>query len=188
MGNEYKIGQSVSEKLTPVTVNEFGDKIYLDINDTTFVNKVITLFQWFPTIEEKISDLQKNYEADLAVLGEDSTEPDANILAVYKQCNEQVVELYKDVCDQFDSVFGKDTIRKYFRALYEAYGDDFVPDDTCISDFIEEIIPVLEQLFNVRKESLRRNHTKTKKGSGRTPKTKDQLLAELKNKKDQEND
>lgn len=39
MAERYVIGQKVSEKLTEIIVNEYDDAIYIDVNDTSFMNK-----------------------------------------------------------------------------------------------------------------------------------------------------
>jgi len=155
----YRIGQKVSEKLTPIIVNEYGDEIYIDINDTTFVDKVINLFQWFEEKNREIGELinKKKDEFDnIDVTDKDKINSYKTYISIFN-------EMYKEICEQFDKVFGEGTIRKYFRKLYEVYGDDFVPDDECITDFIEEIMPVLDQLFAMRKEKNKKRHSKKKK-------------------------
>lgn len=165
MQKEYRIGQKVSEKLIPIIVNEYEDKIFINIDDTTFVTKVINLYQWFDKksveIEKLNSDYQekmKNIEANKDVAAED--------LDIYKDFLKQVTDIYRDICERIDELFGEGTIKKYFRKLYEAYGDEFVPDDECIEDFIEEITPVIEQLFKIRKYNIRSRYHKKNKRSG----------------------
>lgn len=165
MQKEYRIGQNVSEKLIPIIVNEYEDKIFINIDDTTFVTKVINLYQWFDKksveIEKLNSDYQekmKNIEANKDVAAED--------LDIYKDFLKQVTDIYRDICERIDELFGEGTIKKYFRKLYEAYGDEFVPDDECIEDFIDEITPVIEQLFKIRKDNIRSRYHKKNKRSG----------------------
>ena len=43
------------------------------------------------------------------------------------------------------------------------YNTPLIADTECIQDFITEIIPVIEKLFENRKASIRRRYTKKKK-------------------------
>lgn len=167
MAERYVIGQKVSEKLTEIIINEYDDAIYIDVNDTSFMNKVIDLFQWFDLIQVKINRLQTEYEKEVKNINmPDEVEElmaKPEILNIHKKYNSEIISLHKEICGKFDEVFGKGTIRKYFRKLYEAFGNEWVPDTECIEDFITEIIPVIEKLFENRKASIRRRYTKKKK-------------------------
>jgi len=174
----YRIGQKVAEKLIPIIVNDYDDAIYIDINDTTFVNKVINLYQWFDRAKKRALELSDDYEkaiTDLGVTDIDEKEPPIEVLETYKEYNAKVINLHKEICEQFDLVFGDGTMRKYFRKLYEAYGDSFVPDDRCINDFVDEITPVLEQLFEVRRGNIKNNYVKKTK-TGKHGKSKSELI------------
>lgn len=51
-----------------------------------------------------------------------------------------------------DGIFGEGTIKKYFRDLYEEV-PGFTPDVECLTDFLEQITPVMEALSNMRTET-----------------------------------
>ncbi len=59
-----------------------------------------------------------------------------------------------------DSIFGEDTVKKYFRSIYNEISD-FLPDADCIIDFFEQITPPMEKLFN-RKAETRELLSKTR--------------------------
>lgn len=47
---------------------------------------------------------------------------------------------------EIDRVFGENTVKKYFYALYEAI-PDFVPDVEYFMDFIEKITPIVKEIY-----------------------------------------
>lgn len=50
-----------------------------------------------------------------------------------------------------DEIFGADTVKKYFRKVYEEI-PDFLPDADCIMDFFDQMAPVIEKLFGQKIE------------------------------------
>ena len=53
-------------------------------------------------------------------------------------------------------------LKKYFRALYEI-NPDFVPDEECIMDFLEEISPVLQTIYQERGRQINQKYGKNRK-------------------------
>lgn len=175
--SEFRIGQNTSERLVPIIVNTYGDKIYIDINNTTFVNKVINLYQWFEGKQDEVKKIQAAI---------DKADAEQDIIGA-KDALEALTNLYREMAERFDMVFGEGTIRKYFRPLYEAFGDDFVPDDECFEDFIDEITPVLNKLFELREKRIEKKYSKKKRAvTNRTHnKTKQELIDEAIEKKEE---
>lgn len=165
--SEFRIGQNTSERLVPIVVNKYDDKIYIDINNTTFVNRVINLYQWFEAKQgeiEKLSAIIEKADFEKDIIGA-------------KDALEALSNMYAEIGERFDMVFGEGTLRKYFRELYEVFGDDFIPDDECLEDFIDEITPVLNKLFELREKRIERKYSKKKRRTTHN-KTKQELIDE----------
>ena len=78
--------------------------------------------------------------------------------------------------EEIDSLFGKDTIRNVFRECYEL-DEDFVPDEDALIDFVNTVMPVMNDLFDMRTKEIRKKYSPNRK---RHNKTKDELIEELK--------
>ena len=76
-------------------------------------------------------------------------------------------ETYKESAGRIDDIFGEGTLRKYFRKFYEV-NPDFVPDDECLYDFIEEMTPILNELFADRSKRLALKYNRDRKGGKRS--------------------
>ena len=88
------------------------------------------------------------------------------------------IEVLEKMIEEIDSLFGKDTIRNVFRECYEL-DEDFVPDEDALIDFVNTVMPVMNDLFDMRTKEIRKKYSPNRK---RHNKTKDELIEEYKEK------
>lgn len=93
---------------------------------------------------------------------------------------------------EIDALFGKDTIRNVFKECYELH-EDFVPDEDALIDFVNKVMPVMNELFSMRNEEIhkkyspnratrRKNkHNKNKRNKNNYNKARNQLNKGTKN-------
>lgn len=178
---ERRLGNN-NDNLVKVYVNEADDYIILDRSDTTFTQRFAQFIEWMENkqkeLEVKGKELDEKYAGKPIVSNGEDGEVHVDTEQFMVLANMRV-ELFKECVERIDSIFGKDTIRKYFRQAYE-HIPDYVPDDTAISDFLEEITPVLEEIFKEKMKKMDSKYNRNRKG--KHSKTKEELLAEAKEK------
>lgn len=165
--------RNYSDDLQKVYVNEYDDFILINPGDHSFFSKFAEFLSW---IDEEGAELNRiAEEAGKKYQGREmiSEDEDGNTEIDTEQFLE-LAEVRLSACkkcnDRVDALFGQDTLKKYFRVSYEV-NPDFVPDLDCIFDFIEEITPALEQIYNQRADRISKKYNKNRKG--RHNKTKD---------------
>lgn len=161
----YKIGVKVKENLKTIEVNDFGDTITVNTGDTGFFKRFADMTKW---ISEKVASLSKLAEEKERQYGGrpmTSTNEDGELSIDVEQLSDLAdiqVSVLQECTEQIDKVFGEGTMRKYFRLAYENL-PGFVPDEDCIADFMEEITPVMEELYHQRAERLKYRYDKKRK-------------------------
>lgn len=84
------------------------------------------------------------------------------------------IEVLNKMIAEIDGIFGKDTIRNVFRECYEI-SEDFVPDEYALIDFVNKLVPVMNELFDIRINAIHKNYSPKRK---RHNKTRDELIQE----------
>lgn len=177
---EKRLGSKSSDNLVKIYVNEYDDFIFLDKSDTTFTRKFAEFIEW---MENKQKELElRGKELDEKYVGKPivSREEDENIQVDTEQfllLTGMRVDLFKECVERIDGIFGQETIRKYFRLSYE-HIPDYIPDDVAICDFLEEITPVLEEIYKEKMKKMDSKYNRNRKG--KRSKSKEELLAEAK--------
>ncbi len=177
---ERRIGSKVEKRLKKVYVNQYDDYIILDENDTSFIQKFAQIIDWMEKkqseLKIKSAELSKKYEDKPLLNNTEDGEEDIDIVQLL-EIAELRVNLYKECIIKIDDIFGKDTIRKYFRDAYENI-PGYVPDDEALSDFFEEITPIIEEIYKAKVKRMKTKYNKNRKG--KHSKTKEELLEEAK--------
>lgn len=182
--SEFAIGKKLSEDLVKVVVNDHEEYILINPGDASFPHKFSEFLHWLDgrtaELEKTSKKMGEKYEGKPMISqNEDGdTVVDSEQLLAFTQIQ---MDLYKECEEKIDSLFGQDTLKKYFRAFYEI-NPDFTPDENCITDFIEEISPVLEKAYNARFERISKKYSKNRRG--KHTKTKDELIAEARAKQE----
>ena len=86
---------------------------------------------------------------------------------------------------EIDALFGKDTIKNVFHECYEL-NENFVPDEDALVDFVNTVMPVMNELFKTRTEAIHRKYSPNRKARRRHNKSKNQLIQEHKDAKKNE--
>ena len=86
------------------------------------------------------------------------------------------IEVLEKMIEEIDSLFGKNTIRNVFRECYEL-DEDFVPDEDSLVDFVNKVMPVMNDLFDMRTKEIKKKYSPNRK---RHNKTKNELIEEYK--------
>lgn len=68
------------------------------------------------------------------------------------------IEVLEQMIREIDALFGKDTIRNVFKAGYEIH-EDFVPDEDALIDFVNSVMPVMNELFETRTNEIRKRYS-----------------------------
>ena len=155
---EYRLNSGMREDLLKVIVNEDGEAIYLNPNDSTFMDRFA---KFLARLEAKTKELEKlgeekdkQYEGRVMI----SEEGDVDIEQLLEFTNIQV-EALTEIVKEIDELFGQDTVRKFFKPFYEI-NPEFVPDADCINDFLENIIPAVNDAYNSRIERIQKKYSK----------------------------
>lgn len=162
----YQIGKKLTENLVKVDVNDFGDYIMLDPSDASFQTRFFNLLKWVDEKQKELTSLAeekgKKYEGRKLI----TQDEDGNTEIDMEQLSDLVeiqTSFYRECKDQINALFGQDTLEKYFRVCYEI-NPAFLPDEDCIADFLDEITPVLNQVYNARFERIKGRYNKNRKG------------------------
>jgi len=145
-----------------VTVNEEGDAAAISINDPTFIDRFTDFIDWFSKSGEELNafmeDVEKNH-----------TEEDGDInLDVIAKTARKRVELCKMARDRIDELFGEGICKKVF-------GVD-VPDEVCIMEFVEAMIPFINDAFKERGQHIDQKYSRNRKGARSRQRTKAELI------------
>lgn len=136
-----KIGLK-SVNLTKIELNDSGDYITVSADSPTFFDGFASGYKQIAdladSIPAKLEEIEKKYERK---------EDFSSTMDKTLEMSEVNVEFSKRATSIIDGIFGADTVKKYFRDIYEEM-PDFLPDADCIVDFFEQITPVIEKLFD----------------------------------------
>lgn len=167
----YSIGKKLTENLVKVEVNDFGDYIMLDPGDSSFQKRFLDLIKWVDDKQKELNKIAeekgKKYENRKLIAFDDDGEAMIDI----EQLSDLVEiqnNFYRECRDQINNLFGQETLEKYFRVCYEI-NPAFLPDEDCIADFLDEITPVLNQVYNARFERIKGRYNKNRKGKNTKP-------------------
>lgn len=174
---EYRIGQK-QEGLIKVILNKYNDYILINQNDSGIIEKYTMLVKWIDekqdSFSKELQELEQKYKGRKVVEtreGEDIRIDTEQILELSKFR----INMCKEFCEKIDNLLGKDTIKKYFRECYEA-NEDFIPDESCIIDFFEEITPVMATVFDKRAGQLKNKYSRER--NGKHPQNKNKAIKE----------
>lgn len=165
MNNERRIGGYKNQDKVKVFLNEQDDYIFIDPNDSGLFDRFAGFVAWVENkgldMERKGKEIKEKY-GDIITTDEDGDVTDFKSGALL-QLLQIKTDAYREACDKIDVIFGTDTCHKYFRASYET-NPHFVPDDTCILEFLEDITPVVDDIFKERQQRINLKYSKDRSG------------------------
>lgn len=124
-----------------VELNDRGDYIAIHPGNARMAEnfaihreKILKLAEDVP---KRLEAIRKEYEGK---------EDGSSLEEMDKKIFGERVKFSEEFIENIDGIFGPGTIRKYFADNYEEV-HDFVPDETCAEDFLNQITPVIEEIF-----------------------------------------
>lgn len=162
-----------------IGVNDNGDYIEISVNDGGLHTRFAELIAWFDKKQEEVhakgEELVKKHGDGPIISGEEDGTVNINTAAIVDVTNTEV-EVYKEISEKIDEVFGKDTCKKVF--------GDVIPNFVLISDFFEQMSPIMQKLSEERGEKLlnRYNRRKLNKAKGKKQRSKEELISDYKEK------
>ena len=177
---EYRLKRNYDE-VFKVFLNDGDDFIIINPADSSFIDKFAQFMAW---IDEKSAELNKiAKDADEKYEGRPVIKEDGeNIIVDTEQLQLFTglrTDLYKECAERIDQLFGEGTLRKYFKEFYDI-NPDFIPDEDCINDFLENIKPAVDAAYGTRAKRLEGKYNKSRTGR-RKQRTKDELIEAYKN-------
>ena len=176
MAREFRTNNKSEDSLAKVFLNSEDDFIYINVKDATIFDRFAELLQWLEKKETDLREKEKNSK-DYAVRDENGDIVDVDV-DEFLRCSSLRTETCKEVVNRIDGIFGENTIRKYFHKFYEI-NPGFVPDDECIYDFLDEMTPILNELFSEREKRIELKYNRERKGGKRSRyRSREELIKE----------
>jgi hypothetical protein len=147
-----------SASLIQLVLNDKGDYTAISPNDSTLFDRFVVFCKWLveqsDSIPKQFDEIEKKYT------GKDDIDSQIAMTTEMSRIN---VAFSNEAVKMADSIFGEGTIRKYFRNIYDEI-PDFLPDADCFFDFVEEVTPKMEEIFNRKvDEQKKKNREKMAK-------------------------
>lgn len=136
--------------LHKIELNDNGDYIAVSSDDDAIFDRFVTGYHHIvhaaDEIPKKIEEIEKKYKGK-----EDFTASMDKAVQISK-IN---IGFSEDAFKTVDGIFGEGTLKKYFIDVYKEI-PDFLPSADCLLEFFENIIPVMENLFNRKVDDMRK--------------------------------
>lgn len=123
-----------------IELNDEGDHIVISTGDNTFFDRFTAGFLQIADEAASLPGIYYGIKKKYGCMQGRSIDKIVDKAKVDAEFSEKAIKI-------IDNIFGKGTLKKYFRQLYEEI-PDFLPDAECFADFFKKISPVMETLFN----------------------------------------
>lgn len=144
----------VETGLKKIKCNDYGDYITINVSDASILERFTKVYDNLEHVSDEFKVEAESYKEQF---GDDKSRE--SVLAA-SRIN---VKYIAKCIEELEEVFGKDSIRKAFRECYEE-NPDFVPDESCLIEFMEQMVPVMEKLFNEKINKDKRKYSVGFKG------------------------
>ena len=131
--------------------DEDGDLITVITVDTANADTA----KKFAGVIDKLNNISENCEKEASEWRKNHKD-DINVDAAL-ELNSIRVKYLKQITESIDGLFGED-------AMKQIYGD-IVPDELAIVEFVEQVIPVMNKLFNKRFEQVQNRYNVKRRGA-----------------------
>lgn len=180
MEKEVRLSQEI--ELTKVILNEKDEAIYINDRNPKLFDRFAEFAVWIQNkeaeLEKEDTDFKRKHKKGVAYTDE-SGETVLDAEALLELCKTRTAT-YREATGRIDAIFGEGTMRKFCWKSFE-YDADFVPDDESIFDFLEQITPVLNDIFADRRKRIELKYSKNRRGGRRKKyRSKEQLIADYK--------
>lgn len=135
--------------------DEDGDLITVITVDTANADTA----KKFAGVIDKLNNISQNCEKEAAEWRKNHSEINADDIDVDAalELNSIRVKYLEQITESIDGLFGED-------AMKQIYGD-IVPDELAIVEFVEQVIPVMNKLFNKRFEQVQNRYNVKRRGA-----------------------
>lgn len=141
---------STSIKTEEIILNARGESIHVLVSDSTLLDRFVSGYK---AILEKAEALPKQLKAaEEESSGEDGILTEMEKVVRLSKIN---VTFSEECVSIIDGIFGEETVKKYFRDIYDKV-PSFLPNAECIIEFFENMTPVIEELFSKKIETDQR--------------------------------
>lgn len=120
-----------------IELNDCGDYTVISTDDDTFFERFAEAYK---TIMGKAIDLDKKYAELDEKYADDEMERIVQKVKEKRKFSESATEI-------IDHIFGAGTVSKYFSDIIKEI-PEFVPSADCMLEFLEQVTPDIEKLFN----------------------------------------
>ncbi len=151
----------VNTGLKRIKVNEYGDTIVLNLEDSTVSSRYAKLIQNLEKLadeaEREGNELENKYKGRPTV-----KEDDIDTEQVIEKSEFRIHYIERMICE-IESVLGKDAIKKAYRECYEA-DEFFIPTEAAIIEFIDQMNPIMDKLYKERFEFNKKKYNRNRIG------------------------
>lgn len=123
-----------------------------------------TVVERFANMINRLEETEKEAKEETKRLA-DEYKDRKDIDAVIASCRVDIKYLNK-ICEEINNMFGANTIRDMFKENYDL-NPDFVPDEILLLDFLEGIMPIIENIYKTRLETKRKRFNVNRTGGKR---------------------
>ncbi len=154
-----KSGSGIKEIAVENQKGEVVSVLRIDVDNgdivTSFSRLIWNLEHMPEEFKENVEELKEKYG--------DRPEDEKASFEEIVDISRMNVSLLKRCAEEIDKVFGVDTVRNVFKESYDL-NENFVPDEDALLDFIEEVIPVMEKLFEHKFARNRKRYNPANRG------------------------
>lgn len=136
-----------SASLVKIELNKQGDYTAISLDDSTLFDRFVAGFKHLAQLSDEMPDKIAEIEKKYADKEDFSSAVDRTL-----EISKVNVSFSEEASKVVDGIFGADTLKKYFRNIYEEI-PEFLPDADCILEFFEKITPEMEKLFDRKVEA-----------------------------------
>ena len=151
--------------------NKVGDVLYtirLDASDRA------TPIRYGELIKEvtKISEETEKAEAEINAKYSESDKTDADYIIEFYGNHVRAME---SIISAINELFGDNCIQSIYAEHYEG-NEDYMPDEYAIMEFLDKLIPAMEEVYSQRFEACGKKYNVKRKGGKRRNFTKEELI------------
>lgn len=154
-----------------IKVNAYGDELLLDSTKISTFNKFAAMYGNVQKIsndaESEVKQIQQKHKEVVST-------DEVNIEAITELTNANI-KYIQMILNELDGVFGDGFTKKVYRENYEL-DPDFVPDELSVTELIEALVPIMEDVYGERIKRTKSKYSAAKRG--KHTKTKEELIKE----------
>ena len=169
--NSFTINSGFKEIAVKNEKGEVITVLRINVADAKTAERFAHLIDNLDNISNEVKKEAQRLEQEEKVLAESKEVDTKRIISV----NALKVQYIEKCIAEINEVFGTNTIQNVYKECYEDR-EDFVPDESLLLQFVENVIPVMDELFHKRFEENRRKYNAMRRGSRKNHRNKRQMI------------